>query len=208
MKAKEDVSSEMISRSQEREQKVRYNELSVIRKDKADMRSFKNLFLHGLYFALYSLVKNLSFPFSNYLRYLVIRIFTSSIHTTYISEGVTIFFPWNVQIGKKSSLNAGVIIDGYGHVSIGKGVRIAAYTCINTADHAFDDLDTLIMDQGYITGEVIIEDNVWIGAGTKINKGISVGEGSVIGSGSVITRCIPSFSVAAGVPCRIIRPRK
>lgn len=172
------------------------------------MRSFKNLFLHGLYFSLYSLVKYLSFPFSNYLRYLVIRIFTSSIHTTYISEGVTIFFPWNVHIGRKSSLNAGVIIDGYGHVSIGKGVRIAAYTCINTADHAFDNINTQIMDQGYITSEVTIEDNVWIGAGTKVNKGVIVGKGSVIGSGSVITKSIPSFSVAAGVPCKIIKSRK
>jgi acetyltransferase-like isoleucine patch superfamily enzyme len=195
-------------RSNSEKQIGSHNELLTIRKDKSDMRSSKNLILHGVYFFLYSPVKYLSFPFSNIFRYIVVRIFSSSIHTSFISEGVTIYFPWNVQIGKESSLNSGVIIDGYGHVNIGEGVRIAAYTCINTADHAFDRLDTRIMDQGYITGEVIIEDNVWIGAGTKINKGVRIGEGSVIGSGSVVTKSIPSFSVAAGVPCKIIKSRK
>lgn len=208
MKTKGKATREEFSRSLRIKQEASCNTLPTIRKDKSEMRGFENLFLHGVYFSLYSLVKYLSFPFSNFLRYIVIRIFTSSIHTTYISEGVTIFFPWKVHIGKKSSLNAGVIIDGYGQVNIGEGVRIAAYTCINTADHAFDSLDTRIMEQGYITGEVIIEDDVWIGAGTKINKAVSIGQGSVIGSGSVVTKSIPPYSVAAGVPCKIIKSRK
>lgn len=58
------------------------------------------------------------------------------------------------------------------------------------------------MEQGYTIGEVIIEDNVWIGAGTKENKGVRVGEGSVISNGSVVTKNIPSFSVAVGVLCK------
>lgn len=202
------ASSEASSHSKANGKTFSEKKLPLIRKDKSELRSPKNLVLHGLYISLFSLVKYLSFPFSNLLRYLVLRIFTSSIHSTYIGDGVTIYFPWNVHVGKESSLNAGVIIDGFGSVSIGDGVRIAAYTCINTADHAFDDLDARIMDQGFITGTVIIEDNVWIGAGTKINKGVRIGKGSVIGSGSVVTKNIPPFSVAAGVPCKVIRPRK
>ena len=118
-----------------------------------------------------------------------------------------IWFPWNVEIGENSSLNQGCILDGYGGISIGSGVRIAAYTCINTADHDFQDIDTPVHEQGYILGRVVIEDDVWIGAGAKINKGVHIGKGAIIGSGSVVTKDIPAYSVAAGVPCRVLRMR-
>jgi len=177
------------------------------KKSKSEMRSVKNYISHGVYLFLYGFVKYLSFPFSNYLRFTILRLFSNSIHTSYISDGVLIMFPWNVEIGKKSSLNQGVIIDGFGQVSIGLGVRIAAYTCINTADHEFDSLEKKIMEQGYKVGKVVIEDDVWIGVGTKINKGVRIGKGSVIGSGAVVTKDIPPNSIAAGVPCRVIRSR-
>ena len=54
---------------------------------------------------------------------------------------------------------------------------------------------------------VDIADDVWIGAGVKINKGVRIGAHSVIGAGSVVTRDIPGDSVAAGVPCRVLRGR-
>jgi len=177
-------------------------------KSNADMHSAKNYLLHGIYVALYATVKYCSFPLANYLRYAVLRLFSRHIYTTYISDGVIILFPWNVKIGQRSSLNQGVIIDGYGYVTIGEGVRIAAYTCINTADHQFNDPNTFIVDQDFVVGEVIIEDDVWIGAGAKINKGVKIGKGSIIGSGSVVTKDIPPYSVAAGVPCRVLRGRE
>ena len=164
--------------------------------------------VHGLYFSLYAIFKNISFPFSNLFRFAVIRLFSPGIRSTYISDGVTIWFPWRVTIKENSSLNQGVIIDGYGGVSIGHGVRIAAYTVINTADHNFSDTTKLIMTQGYVCDEVTIEDDVWVGSHVCINKGVTVGRGSVIGSGSVVTRDIPPYSVAVGVPCQVIRKRK
>lgn len=181
---------------------------SPVKKSQSDMHSLRNYALHGIYLALYALVKYLAFPLCNYLRFGVVRLFSSGIHATYISDGVTIMFPWNVEIGKRSSLNQGVLIDGYGGVSIGEGVRIAAYVCINTADHEFDNPDKFIMEQGYVVAPVVIEDDVWIGAGVKISKGVRIGRGCVIGSGSVVTKDIPPFSVAAGVPCSIIKSRK
>ena len=63
-------------------------------------------------------VKYMSFPLSNFLRYGVQKLFSKGINTSYISDGVTILFPWNVKIGKKSSLNQGIILDGYGFVMI------------------------------------------------------------------------------------------
>jgi maltose O-acetyltransferase len=65
-----------------------------------------------------------------------------------------------------------------------------------------------IVDQGYVVAPIVVEDDVWMGAGVNINKGVSIGKGSIIGSGSVVTKDIPPYSIAAGVPCRIIGTRE
>ena len=52
---------------------------------------------------------------------------------------------------------------------------------------------------------VVIEDNVFLGAGVRVLKGVRIGRNSVVGAGSVVTRDIPSDVIAAGVPARVIR---
>lgn len=179
--------------------------VSHISKD--EMSSTKNMLAHGIYLGLYAPFKYLSFPFFNLFRYLVLKCFCKQILSSYISDGVTIMFPWRVSIAERCSLNQGVIIDGTGGVTIGRGTRIAPYVCINTADHNFECPNTMIADQGFIAAPVIIEEDVWIGASAIINKGVIIGKGSVIGSGAVVTKSVPPFSIAVGVPCRVIASR-
>lgn len=52
---------------------------------------------------------------------------------------------------------------------------------------------------------IVIEDNVWIGAGVHIMGGVTIGRNSVIGAGSVVTKDVPGNVIAAGVPCKVIR---
>ena len=177
-------------------------------KTSQELHSKENYFWHGIYLGLYSLVKYWSMPLANYPRSFVIRMFAPKIKTTIISDGVLIWFPWNVEIGRNSSLNQGVIINGFGGVEIGEGVRIASYTCIHSVDHQYDDPDVFIVDQGYLASKVVIENDVWIGAGVQITKGVRIGMGSIIGAGSVVTKDIPPYSIAAGVPCKVIKPRR
>ncbi|AXH11883.1 acyltransferase [Halarcobacter bivalviorum] len=176
-------------------------------KSKEEMNNFKNMFLHGIYLGLYGFVKYLPFPFFHYFRYFVIKIFAPNIRSKSISDGVTIYFPWNISIGKNSTLNQGVIIDGFGGVKIGEGVRIASGSVINTADHNFEDPKEFIYKQGYICAGVTIEDDVWIGANVCINKGVTIGKGSVVGGGSVVTKNIPPYSIAVGVPAKVVKKR-
>lgn len=56
------------------------------------------------------------------------------------------------------------------------------------------------------TGAITVGDNCWIAGNVTICGGVTIGEGSVIGAGSVVTKDIPANSLAAGVPCRVIRP--
>jgi acetyltransferase-like isoleucine patch superfamily enzyme len=53
----------------------------------------------------------------------------------------------------------------------------------------------------------LIEDDCWLGSGVKVLDGVTIGKGSVIGAGSVVTKNIPPFSVAVGVPARVIKSR-
>ena len=53
---------------------------------------------------------------------------------------------------------------------------------------------------------ITICDGVWLASGVVVNGGVTIGKNSVIGSGSVVTKDIPEGVIAAGVPCRVIRP--
>ncbi|MBA2748254.1 MAG: acyltransferase, partial [Tatlockia sp.] len=55
---------------------------------------------------------------------------------------------------------------------------------------------------------VVIEDNCWLGYGVKVLDGVTIGEGSVIGAGAVVTKDIPPYSVAVGVPAKVVRSRQ
>ena len=74
------------------------------------------------------------------------------------------------------------------------------------------DLDVSFADQSEeglnSVGPIAIENNVWIGADVKIMDGVNVGHDAVIGAGAVVRSYIPAYSIAAGVPAKIIRSRK
>lgn len=172
-----------------------------------EMYSLKNYVVQGIFQILYAFVKNSSFPFFNYLRFVVVILFAKNLKSKYIAEGITFWFPWNIEIGQNSSINQGCILDGTGYISIGDDVRIAPYVIFNSIDHEFSDRVIPIRKQAYWAGKITIEDDVWIGANVIINKGVTIGKGSVIGAGAVVTNDIPPYSIAFGVPCKVVRGR-
>jgi acetyltransferase-like isoleucine patch superfamily enzyme len=120
----------------------------------------------------------------------------------------------NVQIGEHSSVQAYTSLIAYGKpddptgkITIGNGVRIAPYVFIISANHRFENPEIPIYQQGMAFAPVTIEDDVWIGARVVVVAGVTIGKGSIIGAGAVVTRDIPPYSIAAGVPARVIRSR-
>lgn len=113
-------------------------------------------------------------------------------------------FGYNISIGDNFYANFDcVILDG-GKVTIGNNVLFGPRVGLYTSNHAIDPIERR---QGACYAKPIsIGNDVWVGAGVHINQGVSIGDNVIIGSGSVITKDIPSNVIAAGVPCKVIRP--
>lgn len=93
----------------------------------------------------------------------------------------------------------GTKISCFKKILIGNNVKVGGNTTIMDGDYHSED---------YRSGqpkEIVIEDNVWIGYSCLILKGVHIGKNSVIGAGSVVTKDIPEDTIAAGVPCKIIK---
>ena len=115
-----------------------------------------------------------------------------------------------IQIGNNTSVSSFCHISSVAtRVKIGKNVLIASYCyIIGGGGYGFDRLDVPIKDQGKFGKGIVIEDNVWLGAGVYVIDGNNIGTGSIIGAGSVVTKNIPKYSVATGVPAKVIKKRK
>ena len=113
----------------------------------------------------------------------------------------------HVTIGDNSWLGPNSVIYGNGGVDIGEDVLIASHCVINTVSHNFNRLDIPMNEQEINCEPVVIENDVWIGTGTTILQGVRIGHGSIIGAGAVVTRSIPPFSIALGVPARVTGSR-
>src|SRR5690554_678117 len=161
----------------------------------------------GIFFTLYGLVKYLPPPIGDALRYLVLKLFVARILSWKIKDGVTLWFPEGVRIGRNVTINEGVFLDGFGGLTIGDHCRIAHGCSFISENHVFDDPDAPIWTQGKQAAPIILEDDVWCGCGVKVMCGVIIGHGSVIAAGSVVTKNIPPNSIAMGVPARVVRKR-
>jgi acetyltransferase-like isoleucine patch superfamily enzyme len=113
----------------------------------------------------------------------------------------------DIDIGDNCTVHPQSILYGHGGLSIGDGVRIAAGTIAIPANHVYEDTSVPIHTQGETREGIVIEEDVWIGAGCRILDGVTIHTGSVLGAGSVVTESIPERSVAVGVPARVVESR-
>jgi len=94
---------------------------------------------------------------------------------------------------------------GQGGITIGDRVYTAPLVQILAVNHVFDDPTRPMIEQGITAEGIVIEDDVWIGAGAIITDGVRVGRGAVIAAGAVVTQDVPPHTVVGGVPARVLR---
>lgn len=113
-------------------------------------------------------------------------------------------FGAQISLGEEFVGNFGLTILDEAPVTIGDRVFIGPHCGLYTVAHA---LDAGQRARGVMRARPItIGNDVWIGGHTVVLPGVTIGDGAVIGAGSVVTRDIPAGVVAAGNPCRIVRP--
>lgn len=98
--------------------------------------------------------------------------------------------PSKLVIGNNVSINRGCILNAGGSIKIGNNVLIGPNVIIYSQNHRYKK-NLPVSEQGYEYKEVIIKNNVWIGAGCIILPGVTINENSVIGAGSTVSKDIP-----------------
>lgn len=132
----------------------------------------------------------------------------------------------NFQLGSNPIINSPTMIEAGDNVSIGPNVVLYAIykkiifgnnillgpnvTMVN-GDHSIRKIGVPIIDNHEkLPGDdadIIIEDEVWIGANVTVLKGVTIGRGSVIAAGAVVVKSIPPYTIAGGVPAKVLRTR-
>lgn len=111
-----------------------------------------------------------------------------------------------IYIGSNTRIN-GACIHAQNRIEIGKNCLIASNVQImdsNGHELSFNDVENRINTRD-IPEEVIIGDNVWIGANSIVLPGVHIGNGSVIAAGSVVVKDVPPMSLYGGNPARLIK---
>lgn len=116
----------------------------------------------------------------------------------------------DVIIGERVYLNSGCVIYSGNGVTIGNDVLVAANCVFAPVNHEFKDRNHLIVEQRFSSsrGGIIIEDDVWLGAGCVLLDGAIARRGAVIGALSLVRDEMPAYSINVGNPLRLVGWRK
>ncbi len=112
-----------------------------------------------------------------------------------------------LKIGDNFSINHNSSITFDCDIEIGNNVMIAPGVIITPGGHGIL-AEKPMREQPAVTEKIIIENDVWIGAGAVILKGVSVKEGTVVAAGAVVTKDTEPYSIVAGIPAKKIDSRK
>lgn len=159
--------------------------------------SIMDTFFHGVSYLM-------GFPFQ-YFRYIALKLRSNSIGKGIIvNDHCTIIHTSKLRLGDNVSIGRRSFISAKGGLTIGNNVLIAFDCVILTEKHIYGP-NVIVWKSGFATAPVHIGNNVLVGTKAIIMPGVTIGNNVIIGAHSVVTKNIPSNSVAAGIPAKIIK---
>ena len=110
-----------------------------------------------------------------------------------------------IEIGHDSLIGEFNVLRGQGGIKIGNRVYTSPFVQLAAVNHVFSDPNRPFIEQGITAQGIVVEDDVWIGAGAIVTDGVHIGRGAVVAAGAVVTRDVPAHTVVAGVPARVVK---
>ena len=112
-------------------------------------------------------------------------------------------------VGNNVSIGPNVVLYSiYKRIVFGNNVLLGPGITMVSGDHSIRKIGVPIIDNHEKLPEddadIIVEDEVWIGANVTVLKGVTIGRGSVVAAGAVCVKSIPPYAIAGGVPAKII----
>lgn len=135
---------------------------------------------------------------------LVRTLFGSAGSEPVVSPNFRCEFGRNIHVGDHFYANYDCVILDAGKVGIGNHVLFGPKVGLYTVNHLFDAKEREL--GGCIAKPITIGNRCWLAGNVTVLPGVTIGDDSIIGAGSVVTHDIPSGVIAAGNPCRVLRP--
>jgi acetyltransferase-like isoleucine patch superfamily enzyme len=110
-----------------------------------------------------------------------------------------------IRIGRDSLIGELNVLRGQGGITIGDRVYTAPMVQLLAVNHVYADPNRPMVEQGITAEGIVVEDDVWIGAGAVVTDGVRIGKGSVIAAGAVVTQNVPPHTVVGGVPAKVLK---
>lgn len=108
----------------------------------------------------------------------------------------------NIRVGRNVFVNQGCTLNDIGGITLGDDVLLGPNVSLISSGHP---LDPATRRKAIVAAPIVLERNVWVGAGATILQGVTIGADAVVAAGAVVTRDVPSATLVAGVPARIVR---
>jgi putative colanic acid biosynthesis acetyltransferase WcaF len=138
------------------------------------------------------------------LRIAVLRLFGAQIETpALIMDGVLVWHPWSLTLKRYCTLGRGVEVYNYAHITVGEQATVSQETFLCSATHDFEDPNMPL-----VYFPITVGAQSWVAAKCFVGPGVTIGEGALVGACSVVTKDVPAWTVVAGNPARVIKPRQ
>ena len=180
---------------------VRY--LLLVRKIVTKFWSFSPKFISHFIFNYF---RHSTTYFSFGLRYLALhRLSKSCGEKVVIFPGVYLKHIHNLEIGTNVTIHEMSYIDAYGGIKIGNDVAISHGVSIISFDHDINKDKFNFKNCPPIIGQIILENNIWVGAGVRILKNVLIEKNSIIAAGSLVNKSCGQNTILAGVPAKVVK---
>lgn len=143
------------------------------------------------------------------LRTLAAKIFFKKLQgVPWIQPRVTIVHSDRIICGSHFGVNSGTYINGVGGIEFGNFVLIGSNVTISSGMHPINGLSPPVFSRPTTPKKIIIQDDVWIGAGAVIMPGIVLAKGTIIGANTVVTKNTEAYGIYVGAPAKKIGNRQ